>query len=217
MKVGILGTGIVGTGIGDALIALGHEVIMGGREQINGKGQAWASQYPQSASYGTFAEAAAFGEIIINATRGSVSLEALEMAGEEQLAGKTLIDLANELDFSTERPIIHASDAHCLGERIQQRFPTTNVVKSLNTINWKVMVQPALIPGDHVVFMSGDSTDAKAQTRALLHGFGWQDTQIYDLGGIATARGPEMFLSLWVSLLGIVGSSPFNIAVLKGA
>ena len=215
MNVGILGTGVVGTALGGKLGQLGHSVMIGGRESTNEKGQAWAES--NNAHYGTFAETAAFGELLINATNGNASLEALNMAGADALAGKTLIDLANQLDFSTGRGISHASDQNCLAEQIQQAFPRTNVVKSLNTMNFNIMINPSILAGDHLVFLSGDNAEAKAEVRGLLHEFGWKDHNIMDLGSVVTARGPEMIMPLWLSLWGVIGNTPFNVGVVKAS
>jgi 8-hydroxy-5-deazaflavin:NADPH oxidoreductase len=217
MKIGVLGTGIVGSVIADKLVSLGHDVMMGGREAHNEKGQAWASKHPQNAHYGTFAQAATFGELLFACVLGTKTLEALEMAGDANLNGKTLIDLGNELDFSTGKPHIFASWDNCLAERIQNRFPKTNVVKSLNTMNCYVMVNPSLVQGEHAVFMSGNNLEAKTQTRNLLKSFGWTDHMIVDLGGIETARGVEMLMGLWVSLWGVIGNEPFNVGIFRKA
>ena len=216
MNVGILGTGMVGVALGDKLVELGHSVTMGGREATNAKGEAWAAKYPERAHYGAFADAAAFGDLLINATSGTHSLEALEAAGEANLNGKTLIELANELDFSTGRAVSFASDERCLAERIQQRFPQARVVKSLNTISHTIMVDPSIIPGEHHIFLSGDDEGAKGEVRDLLKTFGWTDNMLIDLGGIVTARGPEMALPLWVYLWGKMGDTPFSFRVVKG-
>ena len=147
---------------------------MGSRTAGNETAVAWAEQAGPLASEGSFADAAAFGELAFNATAGAASLEALEAAGAEQLAGKVLIDVANPLDFSQGMPpTLTVCNDDSLGERIQRAFPELRVVKALNTVTASVMVQPDLVPGGHTIFVCGDDGDAKAQARALLEEFGW--------------------------------------------
>lgn len=144
MKFAVLGTGMVGQAIGSKLVSLGHEVAMGGRESLNAKGQEWAASAGARASYGSFRQAAGFGDIVINATAGGASLQALQAAGAEALAGKVLIDIANPLDFSHGMPpTLSVINTDSLGEQIQRAFPQTRVVKTLNTLSCKLMVNPA--------------------------------------------------------------------------
>ena len=143
MRFGVLGTGMVGQAIAGKLVAVGHEVKMGSREAGNEKAVAWASEAGEGASEGSFADAAGFGEVVVNATAGAHSLEALEAAGAENLAGKVLIDVANALDFSQGMPpTLTVCNDDSLGEQIQRAFPDARVVKALNTINASVMVAP---------------------------------------------------------------------------
>ncbi len=214
MNVGIIGTGMVARALAARLLELGHAVMLGTREvaatraksEPGGYGE-WATAHP-AARLGTFAEAAGFGELLINATSGSASLAALRAAGPG-LDGKVLIDISNPLDFSRGMPpTLFVKDTDSLGEMIQREFPAAKVVKSLNTMNAQVMVNPALVPGDHTVFVSGDDAAAKATVTALLHSFGWTD--VFDLGGIQTARGVEMLLPLWLYIWPKLGSVPYN-------
>ena len=154
------------------------------------------------ASQGTFAAAAAFGEATLQLHSGKASLEALGMAGAANLKGKVLIDISNPLDFSRGMPpSLLVCNTDSLGEQIQRAFPEAKVVKSLNTMNCNLMVNPALLPDDHVVFVSGNDAEAKATVTLILKDwFGWKD--VIDLGDITTARGVEMVLPLWVSLMG---------------
>lgn len=216
MRIGVLGTGMVGNAIAGKLVALGHEVMMGAREGGNEKAVGWAESAGQGASEGSFADAAAFGELVVNCTAGAHSLAALEAAGQESLAGKVLLDIANPLDFSAGMPpTLTVANTDSLGEQIQRAFPETSVVKALNTMNCQVMVDPARVPGDHVVFLCGEHDAAKDQVRALLESFGWPADRIRDLGGIQAARGTEMYLPLWLSLMGALGTGDFNITVAR--
>ncbi len=215
MNIGIFGTGSVGAAIGSKLIELGHTVKMGARSATNEKATAWVSGAGPNASHGTFADAAAFGEVLFNATSGQGSLEALAQAGAENMRGKVLVDIANPLDFSRGMPpSLTVVNTDSLGEQIQRAFPDVRVVKSLNTMNANVMVNPALVPGDHDVFVSGDDAEAKAQVTTILRDwFGWRS--IIDLGGIASARGVEMILPLWVNLMVVKQTPMFNFKVVQ--
>ncbi|HZH02293.1 MAG TPA: NAD(P)-binding domain-containing protein [Myxococcaceae bacterium] len=215
MKVGVLGTGMVGETIASKLTALGHSVKMGARAANNPKASAWVVRSGPQASHGTFADAAAFGDLIFNCTLGSASLDALRSAGEEVLGGKTLVDVANPLDFSHGMPPrLFVSNTDSLGEQIQRAFPTLKVVKTLNTVTCGVMVEPARVKGEHTIFICGNDGDAKARVRELLTGgFGWKD--VIDLGDITAARATESFLPLWVRLYGVLGTADFNVRLVR--
>src|SRR5687767_2388342 len=104
MKIGVLGTGSVGHAIGSKLVQLGHEVKMGSRSASNERAVQWAKNSGPRSSHGTFSDAAGFGELLFNCTTGTGSLEALGQAGENVLADKVLVDIANPLDFSKGAP-----------------------------------------------------------------------------------------------------------------
>lgn len=217
MKFGILGTGVVGQAIGGKLISLGHEVKMGGREALNAKAQDWAAGAGPLASYGTFKQAASFGEMVVNATAGGVSLLALHAATVDALAGKVLIDIANPLDFSKGMPpTLSVVNTDSLGEQIQRAFPNTQVVKTLNTLSCKLMVNPnAVAAGEHNLFISGNDASAKAQVLDVLTQFGWARNSVIDLGDISTARGTEQLLPIWIRLWGALGTDAFNFRIAR--
>ena len=200
MRIGVLGTGVVGTTIASKLRELGHEVLIGSRT-------AGTDVVP-------FADAAANGELVFNCTNGAASIEALQAAGADNLAGKVLVDVSNPLTGSQEAPLFVTND-DSLGERIQRAFPDAKVVKSLQTVNASVMVDPARVPGEHDIFVCGNDDEAKAQVAELLESFGWPREHILDLGNISAARGTEMYLALWLRLWGAVGSADFNIRVAR--
>jgi len=206
MKFGILGTGMVGEAIGSKLVGLGHEVTMGSRDADNPKGLAWVERAGPRAHSGTFEDAAWFGEVVFNCTRGAASLDALRAAGEGNLAGKVLIDIANVIPMDR-------TAALSLGEQIQAAFPSAKVVKTLNTVTADVMVDPITVAGAHTVFVSGNDVGAKESVRALLRSFGWQD--IVDLGDISTAQATEAYLALWLALWKVLGSDEFNVQVVR--
>lgn len=215
MKIGVLGTGIVGRTIGAKLVELGHTVMMGARSAGNDTAATWAAQAGPRALHGDFSEAAAFGEILFNCTSGAGSLAALQQAGADNLKGKVLIDISNPLDFSRGMPpSLFVCNTDSLGQQIQRAFPEARVVKSLNTVNWKLMVNAALLPGDHFVFVSGNDADAKAQVTSILkEWFDWQT--VIDLGDITTARAAEMMLPIWINLMGQLGTSLFNFKIVR--
>jgi predicted dinucleotide-binding enzyme len=216
MRIGLLGTGAVGRTIASRLVELGHEVRLGSRDAANESAAAWAAEAGAGASHGTFADAASFGELLVNCTAGAASLAALEAAGEENLDGKVLLDVANGFDFSQGMPpTLTVANTDSLGEQIQRRFPRVRVVKALNTVNHQVMVEPGLVPGEHDVFVCGDDAAAKDDARALLEGFGWPSERIVDVGGIESARGTEAYLILWLRLMGALGTPHFNIRVVR--
>ncbi|MBS1656779.1 MAG: NAD(P)-binding domain-containing protein [Bacteroidetes bacterium] len=214
MKIAVLGTGMVGDAIASKLIQLGHEVMMGSRTANNEKAWAWVSQSGPNASQGTFNDAAKFGDIVFNCTNGMGTMEALRQATAEHLNGKILIDISNPLDFSKGMPpSLFVCNTDSLAEQIQREFPETKVVKTLNTINCNVMVNPSLVPGEHDVFVSGNDADAKTKVKEIMKSFGWQN--IVDLGDITTARAAEMWVFIWVRLWGFVGHPNFNLHIAK--
>jgi predicted dinucleotide-binding enzyme len=214
VRIGVLGTGTVGQTLASKLVELGHEVRMGSRNATNEKARAWADAAGESASTGTFADAADFGELVFNCTAGAASLEAVEQAGEEALRGKVLVDASNPLDFSSGTPpSLTVCSTDSLSEQIQRRFPDTRVVKTLNTVNARVMVDPGQVPGEHDVFVCGEDEAAKSHVVELLEGFGWPRERVVNLGGIDAARAVEMYLPLWLRLLGAFGTPNVNIHV----
>lgn len=217
MKIAVFGTGNVGDTIASKLVELGHQVMMGSRTSNNEKALAFVNKHQGKAKAGTFAEAAAFGELLFNCTSGAGSLEALKSAGNANLKGKVLIDVSNPLDFSKGMPpTLSLVNNNSLGEEIQKHFPDLNVVKSLNTMWCGLMVNPMMIAGgEHNVFMSGNDAAAKQQVRKVLNSFGWKDNYILDLGDISTARGPEMYLPLWLRIWGATNNGAFNLKLVS--
>jgi 8-hydroxy-5-deazaflavin:NADPH oxidoreductase len=213
MRIGILGTGSVGNTLATKLVQLGHEVKMGSRTASNEKAIEWVqSVHSSRASEGTFADAAAFGEIVFNCTMGSASLEALKMAGAQNFHGKVLVDVANVLDFSKGMPpTLTVANTDSLGEQIQRMLPDAKVVKALNTVAAPIMTNPQLVPGDHDIFVCGNDPAAKDQVRKILGDFGWKN--IIDLGDISNARGTEMWLALWVRLMMKFQNPVFNLHI----
>ena len=227
MRIGILGTGLVGQALAAKLAEAGHEVVIGTRDpaatlaraEPDGYGNppfgTWHTQHPE-VELGTFADAAGHGELLVNATAGAASLDALGLAGGANLDGKVLIDIANALDFSRGMPpSLLVANTDSLGERIQRAFPGARVVKTLNTMNALLMVNPGqLADGDHTVFVCGDDPEARvAVTQLLTEAFGWRD--VIDLGDLTAARATEMVLPIWIRLMGTLGTPGFNFKVVR--
>jgi predicted dinucleotide-binding enzyme len=205
---------MVGRTIAGKLVEIGHEAKMGSREAGNEKAVAWVAEAGEGASEGSFADAAGFGEVVVNATAGAHSLEALEAAGAENLRGKVLIDIGNAL-AGTQPPTLTVSNTDSLGEQIQRAFPDALVVKALNTMNAGVMVAPDSLGETTNAFICGDDAGAKAQVTELLESFGWLSGDIVDLGDISAARGMEMYLMFWLQLMFAGGTAQFNIRIVK--
>lgn len=218
MKIAILGTGMVGNALGTKLAQLGHQVSMGSRTTSSDAGNEWLQSVGGKGKIGTFAEAAAYGDIVFDCTNGANSLAALRQAGAANLRGKILIHVSNPLDFSKGMPpSLTVCNTDSLGEQVQREFPEVRVVKALSTMNCRVMVQPSLIPGDHNLPLCGNDPAAKAEvSKHLCAWFGWKPGNIIDLGDITGSRGMEMFLPLWMRLWGVIGNAPFNIQVVRG-
>jgi 8-hydroxy-5-deazaflavin:NADPH oxidoreductase len=227
MQIGIFGTGAVGRTIAGALVKNGHSVMIGtrdpaatsGREAGSDRGgisfKQWQIEHP-SVRLGTFADAARFGAVLVNATSGGGALPALEAAGDDALGDKIMLDISNPLDFSKGfPPTLSVCNTDSLAEQIQRRFPELQVVKTLNTTTAAVMVDPASVAGgDHTLFMSGNDPAVKAQVKRWLdEWFGWRD--VIDLGDITTARGSEMLLPLWIRIWGALGSPAFNFKIVR--
>jgi 8-hydroxy-5-deazaflavin:NADPH oxidoreductase len=226
MKIAVLGTGMVGKALADRLVGLGHQVSVGTRDVTatmagtvpdragNPPFAVWAAAHPQ-VRLATFAEAAGDAELIVNATSGHVSIAALEAAGRDNLAGRVLLDISNPLDATGGfPPTLFVKDTDSLGEQIQAAFPDLMVVKALNTMTASLMVDPRqLADGQHSVFVAGNDPQAKRTVTALLTSFG--HTDVIDLGDLSSARGPEMYLPLWLRLMGALNTPIFNIKVVR--
>jgi predicted dinucleotide-binding enzyme len=203
-RIGVLGTGVVGQTLSDRFTEVGHDVLVGSRTAKDDRVR-------------TFAEAAAHADLVVNATAGLASIEALTAAGADNLAGKPLLDVANALDFSAGfPPAVHASGDDSLAERIQAAFPDARVVKGLNTMNCNVMARPRSLPSAHTVFLAGGDEAAKDAVRSLLRDVGWTDDEMLDLGDLSAARGLELYLLLWLRERVVLDTSAFNLHLVRG-
>src|SRR5262245_8058712 len=217
MKVAVLGTGMVGNAIGTKLVNVGQEVCVGSRTANSEAGQEWLRSAGGKGKIGTFADAAAYGEIVLDCTNGANSIAALRAAGAANLRGKILIQVGNPLDTSKGMPpTLTVCNTDSLGEQVQREFPDVRVVKALNTVTCDIRIAPYRVPGDHELFICGDDAAAKREvTNRLSEWFGWRPGNIIDLGDITNSRGTEMFLALWVRLWGVLGTPHFNIHVVR--
>jgi 8-hydroxy-5-deazaflavin:NADPH oxidoreductase len=226
MNIAVLGTGIVGKTFAGKLDSLGHSVKIGTRDvkatlarnepdMAGGPPlRTWLEANPR-VSLVTQAEAAAHGEVIFNALSGQGAVEGLRST-EKQLAGKLLVDISNPLDFSRGMPpSLLVANTDSLGEQIQRALPNTKVVKTLNTVNCFVMVDPKQVAGgDHSMFLCGNDASAKAQVSTILtEWFGWKD--VIDLGDLTNARGMEMWVPLWARLYGTLKTPMFGLKIVR--
>ena len=227
MKISVLGTGMVGRAFAGRLSDLGHDVVIGTRDvadtlartEPDGMGNPpyaqWQEEHP-TVRLVAYAEAGGPAELLVNATSGQGSLAALEAVGTNGLAGKVVLDVANPLDFSAGfPPSLSVVNTDSLSEQLQRAFPEARVVKALNTMNAHVMVDPKRVPGQHTAFVAGDHDAAKATVVGLLGEFGWPRDSVLDLGPLRAARGTEMYLPLWLSLMQALGTPDFNIHVVR--
>jgi len=213
VRIGVLGTGPVGQALATRLVEAGHEVTMGSRDPDNPRAREWAAGAGDRARAGDFAAAAAGAEVVVNATAGAGSLAALAAAGD--LGGMVIADVANALDASRGMPpTLAVPQGDSLAEQIQRAHPDARVVKTLNTMNGDVMANPALVAGEHDVFVAGDDAEAKATVTALLGDLGWPATAVVDLGGLTAARGLEFYVLFWVAVRMAAGHNHFNIKIL---
>jgi predicted dinucleotide-binding enzyme len=214
MKIGILGTGMVGETIGTKFVQLGHQVKMGSRTVNNESAAKWVKSAGPNASQGTFAEAAAFGEMVFVCLKGSVFLDVAKTLSLTALAGKVLVDVSNPLEFSNGTMSLSLCNTNSLGEEVQKTLPSAKVVKTLNTVNCEVMVDPAK-GGNPTMFLCGNDPDAKIKVSDLLKTLGWRD--IIDLGDITRARGTEVMMHIWMNLFGVFGNPHFGFKVVRGS
>jgi 8-hydroxy-5-deazaflavin:NADPH oxidoreductase len=218
---GVLGTGTVGQTLAAKLHELGNDVRMGTRDPDASRMRtdgalplsAWLEHNP-GVELVTFRDAIAGSDVLVNATTGSASVDALGTADPTDLDGKIVIDIGNPLDFSSGDLDLTVGITDSLGETIQRAFPTTRVVKTLNTVTSAVMVDPAVVGGgDHTMFVAGNDDTAKREVADLLRSFGWRD--IVDLGDISGARGMEAMLVLWLRGMQTLGGPMFNVKLVR--
>ena len=212
MRIAVLGTGTVGQTLAPAFERLGHQVTLGTRDPAATQARAgWALDIAVK----PYAEVAHDADLVVNATNGQGSLSALGAVGSDELVGKVLLDVSNPLDFSQGfPPTLAVKDTDSLAEQIQRAFPGAQVVKSLNIVNAAVMVDPSRVGGgDTTMLVAGDVAEARAVVVDLLHALGWSD--VLEFEELSAARGMEMWLPLWVRLMGHLGTADFNLKIVR--
>jgi predicted dinucleotide-binding enzyme len=178
MKVGIIGSGSVAGALEQGFTDRGHEVKLG------------------SYSGGTMDEAAAFGELLVLACKGTETESAIEAAGRDNFSGKVVVDVTNPLVFGDGLPTLAYGPTDSGGEVVQRAIPEAKVVKTLNIVNAGQMVDPDVPEGPPTMFIAGNDEGAKEQVSGLLSDFGWED--VIDIGGIDASRELESLCVLWV-------------------
>ena len=213
MRIAVIGTGHAGRTLAKGFQRTGHDVVVGTRDPDSTRArEEWLGLDVPLAALGMVA---ADADLVVNVTNGQASLAALGEVGSDHLAGKVILDVANPLDFSEGfPPTLTVKDTDSLAEQIQRAFPEARVVKSLNTVTAAVMVDPSTVgDGDTTVFVAGDDEEGRQQVSELLRELGWLD--IVELDGLQNARGLEMWLPLWVRLMGALGTGQFNIKLVR--
>jgi predicted dinucleotide-binding enzyme len=196
MKVGVLGSGDVGRVLAGGFLRHGHEVMLGTRDPNKKELSDWKSK-TAGAQVGTFQEAARFGELVVLAVLGRIAGSVIDLAGPENLTGKTVIDATNPL--ADEPPVngilkYTTGPNESLGEWIQAKIPEARVVKAFNSTGNPLMINPQFSQGTPTMFFCGNNEEAKAQVSSIIKQFGWEP---YDCGTIVSARALEPLCMLW--------------------
>jgi hypothetical protein len=212
MKIGILGTGMVGETLGTKFVQLGHQVKMGSRTANNESAAKWVKAAGANASQGTFHDAVIFGEMVFVCLKGAVFLEVVKTLFPGAFSGRVIVDVSNPLEFSNGAMSLSICNTKSLGEEVQSALPIANVVKTLNTVNCEVMVDPAK-GGNPTMFLCGNDADAKKKVTDLLKTLGWRD--IIDLGDITKSRGTETMMHIWMNLFGLFGNPYFGFKIVR--
>ncbi|MBL8911499.1 MAG: NAD(P)-binding domain-containing protein [Archangium sp.] len=216
MRVAVFGTGTVGETLGRKLIEVGHDVMMGSRSASNEKALAWVKKAGSKASAGTFSDAAKYGQLIVNATLGTATIEVFKAAGADNTAGKPVIDISNPLDFSKGfPPSLFVSNTDSLAEQLQREFPKAHIVKALNTMTAAIMVNPRALSESHHTWICGADAGAKETVRGVLQSFGWKSEEIIDCGDLSASRAIESLLPMWLRLYGALKTPMFNLKIVK--
>lgn len=213
MQIGILGTGEVGRTLATGFAGAGHDVMIAGRTEAKA---AERTREVKTAALktGTFTDAAAFAELVVLSVSGSVAVDVLRSVSR-QVSGKVVIDTTNPLSFPEGKPMqLLVANSDSLAEQLQRVVPDARIVKALNMMNSRVMIEPAMLKGEHVACIAGNDPAAKRSVEERLQSdFGW--SQIIDLGDITAARGMESWMHLWLKLWGSLGTAQFNIGIVR--
>jgi len=194
MRIGVLGSGDVAKVLAAGFLKHGHEVRLGTRTPS--KLVEWAAS-KGAIAVGSFAEAAQFGDVIVLAVKGTAALEALRLAGENNISFKTVIDATNPI--AEEPPVngvlkFFSSLDESLMERLQKAFPAAHFVKAFSSVGNACMVNPQFQGGKPTMFICGNDDSAKTAVRGVLDQFGWETA---DMGKAEAARAIEPLCMLW--------------------
>ena len=225
MKVGILGTGGVGRALAEGFATTGHDVMIGTRDVAGLLARtdpdqmgrppfsAWSSEHSE-VRVASFVETGAHGDLLVNATLGTGSIDALRAAGAGDVDARIVIDASNPLEFPGGSAGLFVGLDDSLAERIQREFPAAHVVKAWNTMTAALMTNPDLVAGgDHSIPICGDDEDARREVARLLEDFGWRD--VVDLGDLTAARAMEAYILLWLRLYTAFDTPMVNVKVLR--
>jgi hypothetical protein len=194
MKIGVLGSGTVAKTLASGFLKHGHQVMVGTRTP--GKLGDWEKQNPSGLT-GSFADAAAFGELIVLAVKGKAAADVLRLAGAENLKGKTVIDTCNPIEDAPPvngvLPFFTTYD-ESLMEKLQREFPGAHLVKAFNSVGAVSMVNPQFKDGKPTMFICGNSEAAKKAVGGILDQFDWGTA---DMGKAEAARAIEPLCMLW--------------------
>ncbi len=214
MKVGILGSGQVGQTLAAGFAVNGHDVMVGTGHPSKPELKRWLRTTDGTVAVGTFADAAAHGDLLVLACAGAAAMDVIGAAGDGAFDGKVLIDVTNPLEFKGgEMPGLFVGLTDSLGERVQRRLPRAKVVKALNTMNASTMTRPEMRDGLPDVLVAGNDAAAKRTVARLLKEFGW--SKPIDLGGIEAARWTEAWVPLWMRIADDLGSWKVALRILR--
>jgi predicted dinucleotide-binding enzyme len=214
-RIGVLGTGEVGRRLAAGFKSRGHDVTIGSRDADKPKLREWLSGDGAGIQAGTFAEAAAHGQLLVLAVLGNAAEDVIADAGGENFSGKVVIDAMNPLDFSGGfPPKLSISGEDSLGERVQRAVPDAKVVKAFNTIGNPFFVDPSFSDGKPTMLIAGDDEDAKHTVGDVLADLGWPDP--VDIGGIEGSRELEAICIAWIKVGGARGAWDHGFRLLVG-
>jgi predicted dinucleotide-binding enzyme len=195
MKIGILGSGVVGQTLAGGFLRHGQEIMIGTRSPQ--KLAQWSAEVGEKGRVGSVAQAASYGDLVVLAVKGTAAMETLRSAGEESLRGKTVVDATNPIaDTPPENGVLRffTSLDHSLMEQLQSAFPDAHLVKAFNSVGNALMVNPDFGGTRPTMFICGNDAGAKREVSEILDLFGFE---VEDMGSVQAARAIEPLCILW--------------------